>query len=96
MCALYSRQVNVFSVCSQPWKSQHARFSVITFTVILGCSSFCIQTRLMARKKIPKKPCPQGFLYFIYFSYTVLIDLRRDKKAQRVTNVGSFFKISYR
>ena len=43
-------------------------------------------------KKILKKPCPQSFLYFIYFSYTALTDLQRDKKSLRVDNVGSFLK----
>ena len=43
-------------------------------------------------KKILKTPYLQVFLYFICFSYTVLIDLLRDKKVPRVANVGSFLK----
>ena len=46
----------------------------------------------MVQKKILEKTCPLIFLYFIYFSYTVLTDLQRDKKALRVTNVRSFLK----
>ena len=38
--------------------------------------------------------CLHSFLYFIYFSHTVLIDLRREKKALRVANVGSFLKVA--
>ena len=40
-----------FFVCIHPWKLQHARFSVTTFIVIIGCFSFCIQTRRIAQKK---------------------------------------------
>ena len=68
MYVLCCRQVAIFSVCSHPWKPQYARFSVTTFIVITGCFSFCILAGLMARKKKPKRPCPQGFLYFTYFS----------------------------
>ena len=89
---LRSHQVDIFSVCSDPWKPQYAQFSVITFIVIIGSFSFCIQTWWMSHKKIPKKPCLQDFLYFIYFSYTVLIDYWRYKKSVRVINVESFLK----
>ena len=44
ICALFSAG-HYFSVCSHPWKPQYARFSVITFIVIMGSFCFCIQTR---------------------------------------------------
>ena len=37
MCVLCSRQFAIFLVSSYPWKLQYARFSVITFIVIIGC-----------------------------------------------------------
>ena len=40
-------------------------------------------------EKIPKKPCPYG-LFIFYFSYAVLINLRRDYKALRATDVRFF------
>ena len=93
-CVLCFREVDIFSVWSHPWKP-YVRFSVITFIVIIGCFSFCIQTRWMAQKKVPKKRCPQGSLHFIYFSYAALIALRRDKKALKSVQCWVFFKISY-
>ena len=43
-------------------------------------------------KKNLKKTLSAGFFIFYIFSYIVLIDLLRDKKALRVTNGGSFLK----
>ena len=40
-------------------------------------------------EKIPKKPCPYR-LFIFYFSYAVLINLRRDNKALRATDVRFF------
>ena len=39
-----------------------------------------------------EKPCLPVFLYFMFFPYAVLIDLQKDKKALRVTDVGFFLK----
>ena len=36
MCVLCSRQVVIFYICSHLWKTQYARFLVISFIVILG------------------------------------------------------------
>ena len=43
-------------------------------------------------EKIPKETLSARLFIFLHFSYTVLIDLLRDRKALRVDNVGSLLK----
>ena len=50
MCYVLSRLPSF--VCSYSWKPQYARFLVMTFIIIIGCFSFCIQIRWMAWKKL--------------------------------------------
>ena len=45
MCVLCSWQVVIFLLVVIPWEPQHAKFSVITSIVIIGCFSSCIKAR---------------------------------------------------
>ena len=44
VCALFLAGLRFFA-CSHPWEPEHAKFSVITFIVIIGCFSSCIKAR---------------------------------------------------
>ena len=44
VCALFLAGLLFFD-CIHPWEQQHAKFSVITFIVIIGYFSSCIKAR---------------------------------------------------
>ena len=61
VCVFCSQQV-----CSYPWKPQYAWFSFMTFIVIIGCFSFCSQTKWMAKKKSQRNFVCRAFCILFY------------------------------
>ena len=53
-----------------------------------------LQFRYQDEMTITRWLSAQLFMFYIYFSHTVYIDLRREKKALRVANVGTFLKVT--
>ena len=62
LCALLSAGQH-FLVCSHPWKPQYAWFLVQTLIIIIGCFSFCMQTRWKAQKNSKETLSARVFLF---------------------------------